>query len=200
MERGEDIIIGDAPIGDASGNFASGGDELRFDDVTTSADGTTVNFASLGNSDGTGTGASDANGGGSSGTGKRRGRKPGTKNGTTNSAQKTPLHIGQLSSTLFSIHAMAAVLLKTQELMITDDEAKILATAFAGVAKYHVNTFDPKKVAYGQLIVALAMVYGTRGVAIRQRKKNEARQAKQNLEDTSLPQNVRPFYANPSAS
>jgi hypothetical protein len=94
---------------------------------------------------------------------------------------------------------MLAIQFKAQELVLTEDESKMLAGAFLGVAKYHEQVFDPKKMAYGQLAFALIAVYGTRIIAIKSRKKNEAQQAHTANVETSLPNNVAQFYAHAPA-
>lgn len=59
-------------------------------------------------------------------------------------------------------------------LEIDKSENKALADAITEVARYHAMTFDPKKVAYFNLALAVGSVYGTRAFALwNMRKANE---------------------------
>ena len=74
-------------------------------------------------------------------------------------------------------HTWAAVLLKTPELAITSDESKQLSDAYETFCKYHnVPVMTAKRMSELQLIGPLGMVYGTRFVAIMDRKKAERAQ------------------------
>jgi hypothetical protein len=68
---------------------------------------------------------------------------------------------------------MLSISLQTPELILTEDESKMLASAFAAVAKQHPDVIDPKKATYVQLAVAIGVVYGSRVIAIRGRKSRD---------------------------
>jgi hypothetical protein len=102
-----------------------------------------------------------------SGTRKRRGRKPGTKNGRKKAE-------ASVKPFLLMAHQWAAVLLKTPELMIDETEAQSLSDAYDVFCEHHeVPILSPKRMSEINLIAAMALVYGPRFVAVRNRTKDE---------------------------
>jgi hypothetical protein len=113
---------------------------------------------------------------GSSGTGKRRGRKPGSRNRTTvlTEAQKKG-NLAGLESLLYSLHSMGAGIFACPELQIAESEAKLLADAAARVAVLYDTTINPRVMAWSNLLSVVGMVYGTRIWSIRARWKDESK-------------------------
>lgn len=74
---------------------------------------------------------------------------------------------------------MGAMALKTPELVITDDQAKVLAEAMERVAEHYPISLDPKMMAWAQLIMVMFGVYGIKVMAIHQRRKGEQNQVAQ---------------------
>jgi hypothetical protein len=94
-----------------------------------------------------------------------RGRPRGSKN-------KSAVQ-GSLTSLLFSLHTMGAVLLKTPELEISEQEAKKLNDGITDVARYYTDAELPPKVqAWLNLLMVAGTVYGPRVIAIKIRSKN----------------------------
>jgi hypothetical protein len=76
------------------------------------------------------------------------------------------------------IHTMAAVLLKTPELMLEESEIKKLSDAYETFTEYHeVPLLTPKRMSEVNLIATACMLYGPRLIAIRNRHRDEKRQA-----------------------
>lgn len=129
-----------------------------------------------------GGGATD---GGDSGTRKRRGRKPGSKNRTA--AKKAEDSVAPF---LMMAHQWAAVFLKTPEIMLSQDEAKQLSDAYTNFCEYHeIPVMSDKRMSEVNMIIALAMVYGPRAIAVRNRLREEA-QAKRAKNVTPIQQAV----------
>src|SRR5271165_5607079 len=102
-----------------------------------------------------------------------RGRR---KSGTDSEAKKSNdlgLSFLNIEDLLFSIHLMGAEILSVPELELDKGEAKRLADAIHEVGKHHAMTFDPKKLAYFNLAVVMAGVYGLRLAAFRNRVATE---------------------------
>jgi hypothetical protein len=74
--------------------------------------------------------------------------------------------------------ALSAVT-KTPELALDPDEAKELAKAAAEVQKHYDTVIDPKTLAWVQLGMVAASVYGPRMIAVNIRLKNEKAQRRQ---------------------
>lgn len=116
--------------------------------------------------------AIDGNGGGSgtdssSGTGKRRGRKPGTRN-------KAKAVQGDLTSMLFGVHQMCAALLKVPELALDEAEAKRLNDAAVEVMRHYTDvSLPPEIVAWFNLAMVGGIIYGPRYIAYSVRTKRE---------------------------
>ncbi len=116
-----------------------------------------------------------------SGTGKRRGRKPGSTN--KRRGKEAPPNL----DTLILMHTMASVMLHTPELMIDKDEAKALSDALANVQQYiDIPLISPKTMAFVNLAGTMAMMYGTRFVAIGKRRKAERLKAKETNQQSNV--------------
>jgi hypothetical protein len=115
--------------------------------------------------------ATDVNGNGNSGggAGRRRGRPAGAAIGAK-AKGKTDLGTS-IEKTLYSLHLMGAAMFSTPELALDEQEAKQLGQAIAGVAAQYDTVIDPKKLAWGQLLVCVGTIYGTRIYAVHARKK-----------------------------
>jgi hypothetical protein len=119
---------------------------------------------------------SDSADGGDSGTHKRRGRKPGTKN---KSRKEAPQNVEALVT---MVHTWAAVLLKTPELMLEETEVKSLSDAYSEFCQWHdVPILTPKRMSEINLIATGLLIYGTRFVAIKKRMKQAKQQRPNNV-------------------
>jgi hypothetical protein len=78
-----------------------------------------------------------------------------------------------LEKLLLSLHQMGAALLSVKELELDATEAKDLAAGIAEVGKHYALSFDPKKVAIGNLIIVMGGIYGTRYMAYKLRMESE---------------------------
>jgi hypothetical protein len=76
---------------------------------------------------------------------------------------------------------MGAAFLKTPELELEPDEAKQLAAAIAEVQKHYPMTISPEAMAWTNLGMACAMVYGPRLYLVRNRQKEEKAQRARNV-------------------
>lgn len=109
-------------------------------------------------------------GSGDSGTGKRRGRKP----GSTNRAKAVPQNLTEtIAGSLFGLHMFAAGMMDVPELVIDKPESKQLAEAVRGVTDLYAMQINPHTIAWGNLLLVCGMVYGPRIIALRNRKKSE---------------------------
>jgi hypothetical protein len=124
---------------------------------------TAVNPGDIGNDTAT------DNGNGS--TGKRRGRKPGTKNKAKDASVNLTAGLELL---LLSVHSMGATFLSIEELALDPKEAKLLADAIHGVAEQFPVALDPKYIAIGNLATVAVGIYGMRIFAYKTRVKQDA--------------------------
>jgi hypothetical protein len=86
-----------------------------------------------------------------------------------NKSKASPENIAPILSL---IHTWAAVMLKTEAIQITPDEAKKLSVAYSEFSKYHsVPVLSAKRMSEINLLGALGLVYGTRIVAAVKRNK-----------------------------
>ncbi len=65
------------------------------------------------------------------------------------------------------------MLLKVEELALETDEAEKLAKAIEDLAKFYPVAIDPKKLAWANLGITAAQIYGLRIMAYRLRVQNE---------------------------
>lgn len=106
---------------------------------------------------------------------KKRGRQKGWRKSDSTPAP-SPQNIAEnLERLLLSVHTMGAAFLSCPELELDESEAQKIASAVRGVAKHYSVTMDAKKLAMVELSTVLAMVYGTRGVAIYRRVTAESK-------------------------
>lgn len=113
----------------------------------------------------------DSGNGNSDGNGTRKRRADaGTKRGRRGK-KETPAN---LEAVITMIHSWASVLLKTPELMLAESETKQLSDAYSTFCEYHeVPILTPKRMSEITLIACALSIYGTRVVAISQRRKQE---------------------------
>jgi hypothetical protein len=105
-------------------------------------------------------------------TATRKPRKPRGPNKNKASVNLT-FATANLEKVLYNMHAMGAALLLEPELEISEDEAKLLATAVGNVAvAYNISAImSPKTQASIDLAIALVTVYGRRTMSILSRPK-----------------------------
>lgn len=107
---------------------------------------------------------------------KARQAKPGNGDaaGAASSRKAAAQATLDLNNILFSLHMMGASLLKTPSLVLTEEEAKHLATAITRVTElYEVPILDEKTRAWLNLSMVGFEVYGTRIVAAMAERKNK---------------------------
>lgn len=105
-----------------------------------------------------------------SGTRKRR-----TYTRRTRSKEAPP----NIEAVATMLHTLAATVLHTPELILAPEETKQLSDAYANFCEYHdVPILTPKRMSEIQLISTAFMIYGTRLVAIRNRKRTEQNNAR----------------------
>jgi hypothetical protein len=111
---------------------------------------------------------------------KRRGRKRGGggNSGPRPKASKADLNasIDGLTKVLVILHTGIAGISNTPELVIDEDEGRMLAAATANVMEEFDLKPDPKVQAIVGLVVAAGTVYGPRTVLIQMRKAQEKRE------------------------
>ena len=150
--------FGSSATGNSSAN--AGGSLIDFGNIT-------IDPAAVSRGD---AGSDTGNGGGDPGAPKRRGRKPGSGAGARKKAP--PVSVDILSGTLHGIHSMLAAMLHIPELAIREDEAKTLAEAASAVSKYYDIGMSEKAMAWGNLGMCAALVYGPRLFAMASAKKD----------------------------
>lgn len=111
---------------------------------------------------------------GGSSTG-RRGRPKGSKNRTAKQKKETVSldTASALASAVFAIHTGLAIIAKTPELELDENEADKITKAGLGVARHYANVQMTEKAAdWVALFSALGAVYGPRWMAIKIRRQN----------------------------
>lgn len=112
----------------------------------------------------------DSAGGGSSGRTRKPRADAGTKRGTRGAKKAT----ATLEPLILMVHTMMASFLHTPELEVDQTEAKVLSDAYCNFCEYHnVPIMSEKRQSEVALFMALGKVYGTRFVAIKERRKRE---------------------------
>lgn len=101
--------------------------------------------------------------------GTRRGRKPGSRNRSTETQTAEDL-TDDLKGLLYGGHCMLAALAKCPEFELEEEEAKRLADASMKVMKHYSYTVNPKTLAWCQLGFAGLQIYGPRVAAIMNKK------------------------------
>jgi hypothetical protein len=109
-------------------------------------------------------------------SGKRQ-RKPRSDRGTRRSGRSRKSEnqdAKDLTAILYSLHLMAANIVKIEELALTEDESEQLALAIARVNEVYSGIVLPEKVVvWVNLAIACGSVYGPRIMAYNLRKKSE---------------------------
>ena len=117
-------------------------------------------------------------GAGASGSAKRRGRPPGSRNtsraGAAPTAQTKAQDLGNIETLLLSVHSAIAGFLETPELELDGSEATKLAGAMQRVADQYPVRITPKLMAWLNLSFVAGGIYGSRYAAIKVRLKMEA--------------------------
>lgn len=163
-------------------NIDSGAPHSGDDGIRSDADPARINgYATVE----PGTGGSDS----SRRTG-RRGRPPGSKNGSgTGKTGKTPeSNLSSLESILLSIHGLLAAFV-APEFDLTTEEGRKLAGAVGRMSKLYDDKFNPKAVAWVDLLSTCGMIYGPRIITLRMRMAMEGQnnQPKQPVPINSVP-------------
>lgn len=131
-------------ISDATDNPGAGNDTGTVDPAAVAAAGSDGNFPER----------------------KRRGRPP----GVANKAKAVPSSVSGIEKTLYGIHQMLGAII-APELAIDTDDAHRLADAMASVNKhYKIAFFDEKTQDWFNLVMVAGAMYGSRVVAIRDRR------------------------------
>lgn len=109
-----------------------------------------------------------------------RGRPRGTS--STGRKGKASQTSANLEAILFSLHMMGASFLGVPELIISDDESKMLATAINRVSElYDVSIIPEKTMAFINLGIAACTVYGPRVIVVMgNKKKKQPKMVQQN--------------------
>jgi hypothetical protein len=110
---------------------------------------------------------------------RKRGRPAGSKNGTSKTNKAIPVDVNSITFSLTGIHALLAAGLSAPELMMTEDEGKIIGNAAAAVARHYDLQASQKAIDWGNLCVALSAFYGPRVMAISVRRKQERAEKRQ---------------------
>lgn len=109
--------------------------------------------------------------------GRGRGRPKGSRNkpgpGPAQAKQESSLNVNGIEKILYSLHAMGASLFAIPELEITEDEARRISKAIAGVSDQYKVMIDPRRAAQIDLVRELGTIYGSRAIAFYLRKKAE---------------------------
>lgn len=171
-ERASIFAADDKP--DGGGNVGNESNASGVIDATGSEQSTArprfsfVDPGSLGDTGSNGTGDGGAAG---EPVRKRRGRKPGSRNSQT--AQT--ISVSGLAEIIVNTHAMLAAFTKSAELFVDMEEAQKLAEATVNVSRHYNVAVAAKTVDWVNFATVAGMIYGTRLVAINNRRKMERR-------------------------
>lgn len=91
-----------------------------------------------------------------------RGRPAGSPNKNATPLGVNKLDADKLSKTIFGVHAFLATALKQPVMVISMDEAKLLAEASVDVMKFYNLPIDPKMLAWFNLVGAAGFIYAPR--------------------------------------
>lgn len=121
-------------------------------------------------------GGSSNIGGPEKGVGKKRGRKPGWRKPVTGTAEKAnaTLDIASFNQLIYNGHMMLAKIAKVPEIALDEDEAQKLANATANVARHYNIAVSQKTLDWTNFATAICGIYGTRLIAIANKKRQEA--------------------------
>lgn len=135
--------------------------------------------------DASGGGSDNSSGSRGTGTGKRRGRKP----GSTNKQKTASLDLSSVEALLLTIHTGLSVLLKAPEFELTEEEAHKIAEAGTRVSRHYNMTATAKSVDFANLAIVLGTAYGSRVMAMKMRKdmeRDERKRQRQPPENVTL--------------
>ncbi len=132
----------------------------------------TLDPTDLGPGDPDGSGASPTGTDSSPDQPRKRGRKPGSKNGTKKEKIDSASVTG-IEKILFSVHLALAAATRTPELALDESEARELAKAAAEVQSHYETVIDPKILAWAQLVMVAGSIYAPRMIAAKMRLNRE---------------------------
>jgi hypothetical protein len=98
--------------------------------------------------------------------------------------------VSGLEKLLFSVHLMAATALKVPELALEPKEAEQLSEAASRVLAHYPVNIAPQSMDVVNLIVAMAMIYGSRIAAIRVRTSRKGTAPMSGAPSAETPSNV----------
>jgi hypothetical protein len=169
-QSGDDgrIVIEGSDIDTSSAGERIAGETVSSDNH--SADGTIIIEPSTLGGNASGSAASGNS------TGKRRGRKPGSRNRSTKSTN-AQIDLNGLEFILLSAHEMLAGITKTPELELDGEEGKKLALSIGNVARHYDMTMSAKAMDWTAFFMTIGALYGSRLAAIRMRRMMERKEA-----------------------
>lgn len=161
----------DATLGENDGVGNTDAGESVSSDGIGPGDDSGVDSGASGNSERFVNPASAASGDSGTGT-RRRGRPPGSRNGTRKATvTETSRNIGEM---LFSLHLGMATFLSSEHWAITEDEADRLGKAIIRVTQcYNINVLSEEQLAWVNLAMVAVPIYGTRAFLSVQSKKEK---------------------------
>jgi len=178
------FIVSENGVGDPIGPTGGTGD---VGNILADAGFTIIDPASIGD----GGGSDNGDAGNSAGEPrKRRGRKPGT--GPARSGKTPPLDINGVQALLFSAHNILAAITKTPEFVLSENESEELAKGIANVSRHYDVAASAKTVDIMNLAMVAGMIYGSRIMAMRNRKATEKKAAREADNNSSV---FRPPFA-----
>ena len=129
----------------------------------------------------------------------KRGRPPGSGNKEKDTAAPRPeklvlTDLKDLNATLALGHATLAMVLKTPELALDDDEARLLADACQNVARHYNVQVSGKAKDWCMLLMTMASIYRPRIISARARVKAEKLKATAKPEASAPRPAAAPLY------
>lgn len=110
---------------------------------------------------------------------KRRPRSDaGVKRGPRKGGTKASISLAAVERLLFSSHMILATVLRTQELALSEEEAKQLAEATGAVCAHYQTEVAAKTIDWINFVQCAALIYGSRAIAWKARKTQEASERK----------------------
>lgn len=161
-------IIGDADTIELDGdNSESANDDSGAESDATGSGTEYTDPSSAGSNSSTSAG---------SGTGKRRGRKPGSRNKSAGGKASATQATNDISGILFTAHLFIAKAVKMDLLEITKEESEELGGAITRVTElYEIPLLSPKHMAFVNLAMVMGNVYGSRLIVASLQKKQAAK-------------------------
>lgn len=90
------------------------------------------------------------------------------------------MDLSALNSLLFSVHTLLATAIKTPGVALEQSEADQLASAIANVSRHYNFGASQKTLDWGNLMIALGVIYAPRVMMIRMRNKMEVQVSEDN--------------------